>query len=123
MVQVTTISLDTPQEDEWLSIEAKLGERPDSTIEVKSLISSITDKRLQEFLALDRENNPAFNEFVLKKTGKAETAVYIDDYNRWRQLAQHYTGLLTPQDRAPIKQAILADMDMWDDSNMGKEGC
>lgn len=119
--QVTTISLDTPQEDEWLSIEAKLGERPDTTIEVKSLISSITDKRLQEFLALDRENNPSFNEFVLKKTGKLENEVYTDDYDKWRQLAQHYTGLLTPEDRAPIKQAILADMDMWDDTNMGKE--
>ncbi len=119
--QVTTISLDTPQENEWLSIEAKLGEQPDSTIEVRSLISSITDKRLHEFLALDRENNPAFNEFVQKKTGKTETDIYSEDYDKWRQLAQQYTGLLTPQDRAPIKQAILADMDMWDHTNMGRE--
>lgn len=114
--QVTTISLDTPQDDEWLSIEAKLGERPDSSVEVKSLISSITDERLKDFLALDGENNPKFNDFVMEKTGKPENEVYANDFNKWRQLAQHFAGLLTSEDRAPIKRAILADMGMWDET-------
>lgn len=114
--QVTTISLDTPQEDEWLSIESKLGEQADTTIEVKSLISSITDQRLQEFLALDGEDNPAFNEFVLKESGKTEDDLYADDYNKWRELAQRFAGLLTKDDRVPIKRAVLADMGMWDES-------
>ena len=116
--QVTTISLDTPQEDEWLSIESKLGEQPDSSIEVKSLISSITDQRLQEFLALDGEDNPAFNEFVLKESGKTENDLYADDYNKWRELAQRFAGLLTKDDRGPIKRAILDDMGMWDESKV-----
>lgn len=116
--QVTTISMDTPQNDEWISIESKLGEEADTTVEVKDLISSITDQRLHDFLRLEHEEVPGFAEFVLKESGKDENELYTDDYDKWRQLAQHFAGLLTPEDRAPIKQAILTDMGMWDDKKM-----
>jgi hypothetical protein len=108
--------MDTPQDDEWLSIESKLGEEADSSIEVKSLISSITDKRLQEFLRLEDEEVPGFKEFVLKESGKDENDLYADDYNKWRELAQRFSGILTKADRADIKRAILFDLDMFDDA-------
>ena len=97
--QVTTISLDTPQNDEWLSIESKLGEAADTSVEAKSLISSITDKRLQAFLRLENEEVPGFSEYVLKESGKEENELYTDDYEKWRELAQHFSGLLTKEDR------------------------
>jgi hypothetical protein len=117
--QVTTISMDTPQDDEWFSIESKLGESPDTTIEIKSLISSLADSRLNNFLELDRgEDNQKFNEFVLKMSGKSENILYADDYNKWRELAQKFSGL-SREVRVPIKQAIRADFDIWDNNKMG----
>jgi hypothetical protein len=114
--QVTTISMDTPQDDEWLSIESKLGEDADRSIEVKSLISSITDKRLQAFLRLEDEEVPGFKEFVLKESGKDENELYAADYNKWRELAQRFSGILTKADRADIKRPIRIGLDMWDEA-------
>lgn len=113
--QVTTISLDTPQDDEWLSIESKLGEAPDSSVEVKSLISSITDERLKKFLKLEDEEDQKFSEFVLKTTGKYENDLYSDDYNKWRELAQQFSGILTKADRVPMKRAVLSDLGLKDE--------
>jgi hypothetical protein len=112
--QVTTISMDTPQDADWLSIESKLGEAADTSIEVKSLISSITDTRLKEFLRLEDEDVPGFEEFVLKHSGKGENDLYTNDPDKWRELAQRFSGILTKADRSDIKRAILFDFDMFD---------
>jgi hypothetical protein len=114
--QVTTISLDTPLEDEWLSIENKLGESPDTSLEVKDLISTITDQRLHDFLNLEHEDVPAFTAFVAKETGEEENDLYNSDYSRWREMAQKFSDILTREDRGQIKRSVTLGMGTFDKS-------
>jgi hypothetical protein len=118
LYQVTTISLDTHLEDEWLSIESKLGESPDTSLEVKDLISSITDQRLHDFLNLEHEDVPAFSAFVAEETGEDENALYNSDYSKWREMAQKFAGLLTREDRGQAKRHIRVQMGMVDHSKI-----
>jgi hypothetical protein len=67
---------------------------------------------------LEHEDVPGFSEYVLKESGQKENDLYTDDYNKWRELAQHFSGLLTKEDRGPIKAAILSDMGIFDDSKV-----
>ncbi len=118
LYRVTTISLETPQDDDWLAIESKLGEDPDTTLEVEDLIKNVTDVRLQEFLKLEVEDNPAFTAFVLQETGKEENSLYTSDYAKWRELAQHFSGILTRRDRGGVKWQVLQELGMWDESRV-----
>jgi len=114
LYQVTTVSLDTPAEDEWLAIEGKLGEAPDTSLEVKDLISSITDQRLHDFLKLENEDTPEFAEFVTKETGEDENDLYNSDYSKWREMAHRFAGLLTQEDRGQAKRHVRVQMGMVD---------
>jgi hypothetical protein len=116
LYQVTTISLDRPQDDEWLAIESKLGEAPDTSVEVEDLIKHVTDARLHEFLSLEDEDNPAFTAFVLEEAGQDENSLYISDYSKWRELAQRFAGIMTRQDRVGIKRHVMQELGIWDKS-------
>lgn len=120
--QVTTISLDTPSTDDWLAIEDKLGKAPDTSLEVKDLISSITDQRLHDFLALEDEDVPEFAAFVTKETGEDEDVLYNSDYSKWREMAHRFAGLLTQEDRGQAKRHIRVQMGMVDASKIGANG-
>lgn len=118
LYQVTTISLDTPAEDEWMAIEGKLGEAPDTSLEVKDLISSITDQRLHDFLALENEDVPEFAEFVTKETGEDENDLYNSDYSKWREMAHRFAGLMTSEDRGQAKRHVRVQMGIVDPSKI-----
>ena len=90
--------------------------RPDTTIEVKSLIGSISSNRLDAFLLLEREEVPEFDAYVFRETGQKENDLHSEDYNKWRNLAQRFSGLATKGARGPIKKAIMQDMNMWDET-------
>ncbi len=122
LYQVTTVSLDTPAEDEWLAIEGKLGEAPDTSLEVKDLISSITDQRLHDFLKLEDEDVPEFSEFVTKETGEDENELYNSDYSKWREMAHRFAGLLTQEDRGQAKRHIRVQMGIVDPSKIVSNG-
>jgi hypothetical protein len=53
---------------------------------------------------------------VLKHSGKGENDLYTNDPDKWRELAQRFSGILTKADRSDIKRAILFDFDMFDDA-------
>jgi len=121
LYRVTTISLNTPAEDDWLDIENKLGVPADTTLEVEELLGSIRDKRLHTFLRLEHENVPAFSKYVLKHAGQEENELYTADYAKWRELALSFSGMSTAADRVGAKRYLLRHLDLWDKAKIGDD--
>ena len=94
--QTTTISMDSVGLDEdSLSMEDILGEDADTSFEVTDLIEKVDDPSLFTYLRLEQEEVPEFTEFVRKSTGKDENDLYAENYKKWKELAQRFSGLPT----------------------------
>lgn len=122
LYQITTISMDSPIDDEWLHIQKKLGEPEDRTLEVRDLVTKLNDKKLVKYLGLEVEDDPKFNEFVQKETGREENDLYVNDYNKWRELALRYSGISNRSERISIKRRILKGMGLWEEKSARRSG-
>jgi hypothetical protein len=121
LYQVTTISLDTSEDDDWISIERKLGADADTSFEVQDLVLNVADPKLYNFLRLEFEEVPEFTAFVKQETGKDENELYAKNYARWRELAQSFAGLSTRDDRIWCKRQILIELGMWNRAKMKRK--
>ncbi len=121
LYQITTISMDSPVDDEWLHIQKRLGEPEDRSIEVLDLANRIgqDESKFFAYLRLEVEDVPEFTHFVLKETGRDENDLYTSSYEQWRELALHFAGITQTQ-RKVIKRRALKEMGMWDRSRMKK---
>ena len=120
--QITTISMDSPEDDEWLHIQKTLGEPEDRSLEVQDLASriSLDESRFVDYMRLEAEEVPEFEAFVLKKTGRDENDLYVNDYKEWRALALRFSGITTPKQRRAIKYRVLKEIGIFDDSRIKK---
>ncbi len=124
LYQITTISMDSPVDDEWLHIQKRLGEPEDRSIEVLDLANAIGKKNPNffTFLRLEVEDTPEFTEFVMRETGEDENDLYTDNFNKWRDLAMFFSGITRTGQRRAIKRRALKEMGLWDRSRMNKPG-
>jgi hypothetical protein len=122
LYQITTISMDSPVDDEWLHIEKRLGEPEDRSIEVMDLARRIgkDEVRFFEYLRLEVEDVPEFTEFVLKETGQDENDLYVANYKEWRELALRFAGITKAEQRRAIKYRALKEIGLWDRSRVRK---
>ncbi len=120
LYQITTISMDSPLDDEWVHIQKKLGEPEDTTVEIKDLVTQIGDDKLMLFLRLETEDVPEFDEFVRTEAGHEENDLYTDDYPRWRELALRFAGISSREDRVAIKRRVRKEMGLWDRARIKK---
>lgn len=122
LYQITTISMDAPADDEWLNIQKRLGEPEDRSLEILDLTNSLgqSDPKFFEYLRLEIEEVPAFSEFLMKKTGREENALYVEDYKQWRELALRFSGISKATQRKAMKRHVLREMGMWDRSKRRK---
>lgn len=112
--QITTISMDSPVDDEWMHIQKTLGEPEDRTIEIHDLVFKMDDANLLKYLRLEVEDVPEFNEFVLKESGLDENELYTKDYGLWRELALRFSGISKRSDRISIKRKVRKELGLWD---------
>jgi hypothetical protein len=117
--QITTVSMDSGDDDEWLAIEETLGEAADTSCEVMEMVEQIGDGRLFSYLRLEYEDVPEFTEFVLTETGRDENDLYTEDYQRWRKLAQCFSGI-RQEDRVAYKRQVMTEMGSWDKSRVNR---
>jgi hypothetical protein len=122
LYQITTISMDSPADDEWLHVQKTLGEPEDRTIEVADLARRIgqDESRFFEFLRLEVEDVPEFTEFVMKETGQDENDLYVNSYKEWRELALRFAGITRAEQRRAIKYRALKETGLWDRSRIMK---
>jgi hypothetical protein len=122
LYQITTISMDSPVDDEWLHIQKRLGEPEDRSIEVRDLARRIgkDEVRFFEYLRLEVEDVPEFTEFVMKETGKDENDLYVNSYKEWRELALCFSGITRADQRRAIKYRALKEIGLWDRSRVKK---
>ncbi len=122
LYQITTISMDSPADDEWLHVQKTLGEPEDRTIEVADLARRIgqDESRFFEFLRLEVEDVPEFSEFIMKETGQDENDLYVNSYNEWRELALRFSGITKAEQRRAIKYRALKEIGLFDRSKVMK---
>ncbi len=122
LYQITTISMDSPVDDEWLHIQKTLGEPEDRSIEVQDLARRIGEDEAKFFnyLRLEVEDVPEFEEYVMKETGQDENDLYVNSYNEWRELALKFSGITTPRQRRAIKYRALKEIGVFDSSRIKK---
>jgi hypothetical protein len=122
LYQITTISMDSPVDDEWLHIQKKLGEPEDRSIEVRDLANRIgkDEVRFFEYLRLEVEDVPEFTEFVMKETGQDENDLYVNSYKEWRELALRFAGITKAEQRRAIKYRALKEIGLFDRSLVKK---
>jgi hypothetical protein len=118
LYQITTISMDSPVDDEWLHIQKRLGEPEDRSLEVMDLAKRIgkDEIRFFDYLRLEVEDVPEFTEFVLKQTGKDENDLYVNCYMEWRELALRFSGITKRKQRQAIKRRALKELGIRDRS-------
>ena len=112
--QVTTISLDSAPEDDWASIQDRIGTEQDSFSEVVDLVENMDHKcpGIKKYLNLEMENDPVFSAFVLNTTGMDENDLYVRDFNKWRMLAMHFSGIGSAA-RKKLKRQVLKELGLW----------
>ena len=122
LYQITTISMDSPADDEWLNIQKTLGEPEDRTLEVVDLARRIgqDESRFFDYLRLEVEDVPEFSEFVMKETGREENDLYVNSYKEWRELALRFSGITRAEQRRAIKYRALKEIGLWDRSLIRK---
>jgi hypothetical protein len=122
LYQITTISMDSPVDDEWMHIQKRLGEPEDRSIEVTDLAERIgkDEVRFFEYLRLEVEDVPEFTEFVLKETGQDENDLYVANYKEWRELALRFSGITKAEQRRAIKYRALKEIGLFDNSRVRK---
>ena len=122
LYQITTISMDSPVDDEWMHIQKRLGEPEDRSIEVMDLARRIgkDEVRFFEYLRLEVEDVPEFTEFVLKETGQDENDLYVANYKEWRELALRFAGITKAEQRRAIKYRALKEIGLFDSSRVMK---
>ncbi len=122
LYQITTISMDSPVDDEWLHIQNRLGEPEDRSIEVMDLAIRIgeDESRFFNYLRLEVEDSPEFEEFVRKETGQDENDLYVSNYTEWRELAMYFSGITKPKQRRAIKYRALKEIGILDSSRIKK---
>ena len=122
LYQITTISMDAPEDGEWVQIQERLGKPEDRSIEVLDLANRIgqDETNFFEYLRLEVEDVPEFAEFVMKETGWDENDLYTDNFRRWRELALRFAGITKTEQRKAIKRRALKEMGLWDRTRMRK---
>ncbi len=120
LYQITTISMDSPVDDEWLHIQKRLGAPEDRSIEVTDLARRINKDEVSffKYLRLEVEDVPEFTEFVMKEVGQDENDLYVNSYKEWRELALRFSGITQPKQRRAIKYRVLKEIGLWDLSRM-----
>jgi len=92
--QITTVSINSGMgDDDWIALEQTLGEEADTSVELRDLVEGVADESLLQYLRLEHEDVPEFTEFVFKETGQDENDLYAENYSKWRELAQKFSGL------------------------------
>jgi len=99
----TTISLDSAGEEDGPSLNETIGGVEDFSFEVFDLMEKLSDPGLNMYLRLEHENVPEFIQFVRKNTGKDENDLYIENYEKWRELAQKFSGIQEKDNLVPSK--------------------
>ncbi len=122
LYQITTISMDSPVDDEWLHVQKRLGEPEDRSIEVLDLAKRIgkDEARFFDFLRLEDEDVPEFTEFVMKETGQDENDFYVNSYKEWRELALRFSGITRAEQRRAIKYRALKEIGIFDRARVKK---
>ncbi len=122
LYQITTISMDSPVDDEWTHIQKRLGEPEDRTIEIFDLVDRISqdESRFFDYLRLEVEDVPGFDIFIKQETGQEENSLYTSDYKLWRDLALQFSGISQKGQRKAMKRRVLRELGMWDPSKMKK---
>ena len=120
LYQITTISMDSPVDDEWVHIKKKLGKPEDRTLEINDLVIKMNDEKLIKYLRLEVEDIPEFNEFVQKETGREENDLYVGDYNKWRELALIFSGITKKSERISIKRRVRKELGLWEKKKVSR---
>ena len=120
LYQITTISMDSPVDDEWVHIQKKLGTPEDRTLEINDLVIKMNDKKLIKYLRLEVDDIPEFNDFVQKETGREENDLYVGDYNKWRELALIFSGITKKSERISIKRRVRTEMGLWEKKKVSR---
>lgn len=122
LYQITTISMDSPVDDEWLHIQKRLGQPEDRSIEVADLARRIgeDEDKFFGYLRLEVEDVPEFTEFIMKETGQDENDLYVNSYKEWRELALRFSGITRAEQRRAIKYRAMKEIGIFDSSRIKK---